>query len=269
MKYNLHTHSIYSDGVLSPKELVLRQLKEGVGVMSLTDHDCVDGVDEAVQTGRENGIKVLPGIELSSYGAFEIHILGYNFDYKNPEFCNRLGEICQLREERIHKTLEKLKLVGVDISLKSLSEDDTGTVGRLHIAKQMIKQGVVKNVNEAFSSFLGTGKSCHISGYRLRPFEAVQLIKQYGGIAVLAHPKKVLSDKLELLVAGLVPYGLDGLECYYASHTKEDTRKFLSLAKRYNLISTVGNDYHDDNSYVSSEYKNDFLDAQSIKKLGI
>ncbi len=268
MKYNLHTHSTYSDGILSPKELVLRQAEDGVGVMSLTDHDCVDGVGEAIEAGLKKGVKVLPGIELSSYGSFEIHILGYNFDYKNPDFCSRLKEICQLRELRIKKTLEKLKTSGVDISPESLC-DETGTIGRLHIAKQMVRLGVVKNVNEAFLKFLGAGKSAHIAGYRLRPFEAVKFIKEYGGVAVLAHPKKIPSDKLELLVAGLVPYGLDGIECYYASHTQDDTRKYLALAKRHNLIYTIGNDYHDESSYISSEYKNDFLDFHAQKKLGL
>lgn len=266
MKINLHLHTVYSDGVLTPAEIVAMQKSEGIEALSITDHDSIFGVNEGIAEGEKLGVKVLPGIEISSYSQFEIHILGYNFDYQNPAFVQKLGEISELRRTRIKKTIELLQQYGVDLDTTELKDCD-GNIGRMHVAKQMVKQGYSLSVSDAFYHYLGAGKQAHVEGCRLRPFEAVKLIKEFNGLAVLAHPVLIPREKLELLITGLKDYGLDGLECYYASHNESETKYFLSLAKRYRMITTCGTDYHDENSYISPDFQNDKVDNYSLSKL--
>lgn len=266
MKIDLHLHTIYSDGVLTPSEVVKMKNDEKIAAISITDHDSISGVDEAVSEGERLGIKVLPGIELSSYSQFEIHILGYNFEYKSAEFIERLNFIKGLRQERIGKTIKLLFECGVNLDTSKL-DFTNHNLGRLHIAKEMVKQGFSSSVNDAFYKYLGNGKQAHIAGYRLLPFEAVKLIKQFKGLAVLAHPMLIPKNRLENLITGLKDYGLDGIECFYSSHNETETKYFLSLAKNHKLITTCGSDYHDDNSYVSSSFENDKVDKLSLTKL--
>lgn len=268
MKLNLHMHSVYSDGVLTPAELVEMQVAEGVEAMSLTDHDSVSGVDEAIEAGKKRGIRVLAGIELSSYSSSEIHILGYSFDYKNPVFVERLESIKQLRRERKLLTIELLNKNGVALDVGNLDFCD-GNIGRVHIAREMVKQGFSQSVSDAFYFYLGAGKKAYVEGHRLRPLEAVKLIKDFGGVPVLAHPVFIPWDRLELLIEGLIPYGLAGLECFYSSHNETDTKQFLALAKKHRLITTCGTDYHNEGSYISPSYRNDLADAKSLKKLNL
>lgn len=268
MRLNLHTHSYYSDGVFAPEEVVKMQADENIEAMSLTDHDSISGIDEAVAAGEKLGLRVLPGIELSSYSNFEIHILGYNFDYKNPSFQQKLDDIKELRRIRIGKTVERLKELNVKLDTSALDFENEN-LGRVHIARLMVKQGFAASVSEAFYYYLGAGKKAHIAGYRLRPFEAVRFIKDFGGVAVLAHPVYIQKDKLELLISGLAAYGLDGIECYYSSHNETDTKRFLDLAAKYRLIVTNGTDMHDSNLYISPCYVNDKADGKSLKKLNL
>ena len=268
MRLNLHTHSLNSDGAYTPEEVVKIQYDDNIEVMSLTDHDNVSGIDEATLAGEKYGVKVLPGIELSCYSVCEIHILGYNFDYKNPEFLQELEEVKDLRRQRISKTVTKLHNLGVRFD-DSVLDFENANLGRVHVAKEMVKQGLARSVSDAFYQYLGAGKKAYISGYRLRPMDGVKLIKKYGGVAVVAHPVYIPKEKLELLVSGLVPYGLGGLECYCSSFNETDTRRFLELAKKYNLITTTGTDLHDANLYVSPTYDCTRVDARSLHILGI
>lgn len=268
MRLNLHMHSVYSDGVFTPDELIKMQARDKIEAASLTDHDSIFGISEAVAAGEKYGVRVIPGIELSSYSTCEIHILGYNFDYKNPEFAKKLKDIKELRKTRIKKTIEKLNGLGISFDDSSL-DFDAGSVGRVHVAKEMVKQGLVSSVSDAFHRYLGAGKRAYISGYRLTPIDAVSLIKEFGGVAVLAHPVYIQKDSLELLVSGLVPYGLDGMECYYASYTADDTLRFLRMADKYGLITTAGTDLHDGNLYVSNAYSCDRVDIKSLRKLDL
>lgn len=268
MRLNLHTHSIKSDGAFTPDEVVKIQRDDGIEAMSLTDHDNVAGIDEAIAAGEKYGVKVLPGIELSCYSVCEIHILGYNFDYKNPEFLQELESVKDLRRQRISKTVGKLHDLKVPFDESGLDFDNEN-IGRVHVAKEMVKQGLVKTVSDAFYQYLGAGKKAYVSGYRLRPMDGVKLIKKYGGVAVVAHPVYIPKERLELLVSGLVPYGLDGLECYYSSFNETDTARFLRLADKYGLIKTAGTDLHDVNLYVSPTYDCSKVDAKSLKKLSL
>ncbi|MCI7583875.1 MAG: PHP domain-containing protein [Eubacteriales bacterium] len=268
MRLNLHTHSNKSDGVFTPDEVVKIQADDKIDVMSLTDHDSVSGIDEAIGAGEKYGVKVLPGIELSCYSICEIHILGYNFDYKNPDFIQELKAIKDLRKLRISKTIERLHEIGVPLDASSV-DFENGNVGRVHVAKEMVRQGIVKSVSDAFNQYIGSGKRAYVQGYRLSPMDAVKLIKKFGGTAVLAHPVFIPSAKVELLVSGLIPYGLDGLECRYGSFNETDTARFLKMADKYGLVATCGTDIHDKNTYVSPCYDPSATDAKCLKKLNL
>ena len=179
-----------------------------------------------------------------------------------------LENVKDLRRQRINKTVQKLHALNVPFDDSAL-DFENANLGRVHVAKEMVRQGLAKSVSDAFYQYLGSGKKAYIPGYRLRPMDGVKLIKKYGGVAVVAHPVYIPKDKLELLVAGLVPYGLDGLECYYSTFNETDTKRFLSLAAKYNLITTAGTDLHDANLYVSPTYDCTKVDMRSLKKLGL
>lgn len=176
VRCNFHMHTTCSDGAFTPKEAVNMQKDAGLDVIAITDHDSVDGIDEAKDECEKVGMRLVPGIELSSFSINEIHILGYNFDYKNPEFQKELTEIRRRRKDRNVEIVEKLKNLGIFVDEKELGlENDS--IGRHHIAIQMKKQGYVQSVSEAFDKYLGVGKPAHSAGNRLKPFEAVRLIK--------------------------------------------------------------------------------------------
>lgn len=149
MKVNLHTHSVKSDGVFTPEEVVKIQRDDGIEAMSLTDHDNVSGIDEAIRAGEKYGLKVLPGIELSCYSVCEIHILGYNFDYKNPDFVQELENVKDLRRQRINKTVDKLHDLNVPFDDSAL-DFENANLGRVHVAKEMVKQGLAKRCPTPF-----------------------------------------------------------------------------------------------------------------------
>lgn len=243
MKADFHLHTTASDGSMTPTQIVDWAKKTGLDVIAITDHDSVGGIDEAIERGKQVGVRVLVGIEISSFSNCEIHVLGYNFDYKNPEFQQELAKIQGMRKERNGAILSKLALLGKPISFTA----DMDGVGRLNMAKEMVERGYVKDVNEAFEKYLGPKGQAYQETRRTTPMEAVKLIKKYGGIASLAHPKKYLLDKkLDLLVGGLKAHGLDGIEVDYPRYTDYDKSEFRQIAKKYGLIITGGSDFHGD-----------------------
>lgn len=269
MRTNFHTHTTASDGSLTPTGLVERFKGEGVEALAVTDHDTVGGVEEAKAACERLGIAFVAGIELSSYSTGEIHILGYNMDYKAEGFVAGLEDARRRRRERNEQVIANLAALGMPINTEEFDVTNDN-LGRLHLAKQMVKQGYVENVNEAFDKFLANGKPAHSAGNRLKPLEAVRLIKTYGGIAVLAHPLRLYNEhKLDYLLDGLKPYGLDGMECYYPTHTADDTRYFVSLAKKKGLLALGGTDFHFEGSYCNPGYRNDLIDVRTLRALGV
>lgn len=243
MKIDLHLHTTASDGSMTPSQVVEWAKRTGLDLIAITDHDSVSGVDEAIKRGEELGVKVLVGIEISSFSNCEIHILGYNFDYKNPAFVEELAKIQDMRKVRNGAILKRLKELGVPISLTA----EMDGVGRLNMAKEMVERGYVKDINEAFEKYLGPKGKAYQEVRRTTPMDAVRLIKKYGGIASLAHPKKYLLDKkLDLLVGGLKAHGLDGIEVEYPRYTDYDKSEFTKIARKYGLVTTGGSDFHGD-----------------------
>lgn len=270
MKADLHMHSVFSDGTDEVPAIVAKAKAAGLSLMSLTDHDTVKGVGLALKEGEKQGIKVLPGIEISTYAVCEVHILGYNIDINNDRLLTRLAEIEDKRHERIKAILTNLKKYNIELDEEKIF-DRIGTVGRMHIAKQLLAKGYCQTITEAFDRYLGERGIAYVPSKRITPLEGVKLIKAAGGLAVVAHPLIFCQKgKLDDLIGGLKTYGLDGLEVYYPTHTLDDTAKLYDLAKKNRLIATGGTDYHGLNKKGVEPGDVDYVpDRFALEKFGL
>lgn len=248
MKCDFHLHSTKSDGKLTPVEIVLRARVRGLDCISLTDHDTVSGVKDAIVTGTKVNIKVLSGIEISTYKNTEIHILAYNFDYESNELIEELKQVNDMRLSRNQAIVKKLSDLGIDVDLEEIYKNSRGkTVGRPDIADVMVHSGVCLDRTAAFDEYLGVGKVAYVEAKRLTPLQAIELAHRYNGVAVLAHPKnlKMPQHAFVELIKELKNNGLDGIEADYFSHNNTERMFYRSLADRYKLIVTGGSDFHD------------------------
>lgn len=249
---DLHTHSCYSDGEYTPNDLILKAKKEGIKIISITDHDTVLGNQNITLTEEEkSGIKIIPGIELSAkVSKGQMHILGYNIDIYNKELNNKITE---LKNNSFYSVLGILTQIKKDYGITFTTEEilnilnSKGNIGRPDIAKLCIKHGYATSVKESFDKYL-TQANDKIKELKkgITFAECLKLIKNAGGISVLAHPKTLkCSDKeLEQTIKKLKEYGLKGIEAYHSIHTYEEIKKYLELASKYNLLISGGSDYH-------------------------
>jgi len=240
---DLHLHTLFSDGTYTPQVLIEAAKRVGLSCIAVVDHDTVSGIAPTLELAKSKDIEVLPGIELTAeFEGLEIHILGYLIDYKNKYLIERLDLLKKNRIERIYKIVDKLKKMGLRLKVETVFDlAQLGTVGRLHIARAMVKEGLVDSVIEAFAKFIGDKCPAYVLGFRLSPKEAIKLIKDTGGIAVLAHPYIVSRDGL---ISKIIDYGIGGLEVYYPEHSPKMVNSYLTLAKKYNLLVTGGSDCH-------------------------
>ncbi len=245
---DLHVHSNKSDGTFSPSELVAYAIEKGLRAFALTDHDTVDGLDEAIDAAKGKDIEVIPGIEFSTeYEGKDIHIVGLYIDYKSEIFQNKIQEFVDSRIERNHKMCANLQAAGIDISYeKLLAAFPDAVITRAHYANYLIAIGAVKCHSEAFDKYLGDHTKYFVPREKVTPMQAVQLILDVGGIPVLAHPTLYhMSDKrLALLVQRLKDSGLMAMECIYSTYTPSETRQMTALAKKYDLLPSGGSDFH-------------------------
>lgn len=247
---DLHTHSTASDGTLSPRALVRHAAEVGLCAIALTDHDSVLGVREAVEAGREFGVRVIPGVELSAEYPGELHILGLFLDAENPALTKALARIVEHRGARNIKMLEKLGEIGIKISFDEVSDISAGgAVGRVHIARALVNRGHAKGIDEAFKKYLVRGAPGYARREKPSPEDAIKIIKSAGGIAVLAHPVflELNAPGLRKLLTKLMGYGLGGLECIYPEHDERATREYISIARELGLYITGGSDFHGEN----------------------
>lgn len=240
---DLHLHTIFSDGTYTPLELVSKSKKAGLAAISLVDHDTIDGIVPAVKAAKTEGVEILPGIELSSeYNGLEVHILGYLVDYESPDLIKELQELKKKRIERIYEMVGKLKDIGVELEPQSVFNiSGNGTVGRLHVARALVKEGRVKTIFEAFQKYIGDKSPAYVLGFKFSPKKAIELIKSSAGIPVLAHPYSLNNDEL---IYEFIKDGLMGLEVYYPEHSQSMVNFYLELAKKHNLLVTGGSDCH-------------------------
>ncbi len=245
---DLHLHTTASDGELTPTRLVEVAVERGMEVISITDHDTVGGLAEGGRRAQELGIEFINGIELSSeWREREVHILGYFIDPENPKLQRELAKIKEARDSRNVKILKKLRNYKIDISLEELREEAGGEiVGRAHIANLMMKKGYVYSKGEIFKRYLGIGGVAYVPKGDLTPERAVEIIRENGGIASLAHPKYISEDEVRLteLINDLKKSGLEAMEVYYSSFSLREVLKYKKLAKKMELLTTGGSDYH-------------------------
>lgn len=245
---DLHVHTYLSDGTFTPEKVVTYAKEKGLDAIAITDHDCCSGIGPAIEAGKEMGIEIIPGVELTAeLDEEEIHILGYFIDWEDEAFLKKLDKICRVRKERAKKILKKLAKLGVDISEQELFDlSGPGSIGRLHIAHLLVKKGYVSSISSAFSKYIGNKAPCYVRKFRLSPKETVGLIKEVNGVSVLAHPKLLyIKDKsIEDIVRRVVKDGIQGIEVYHTDHRDKDVEEFKALAKKYNLLVTGGSDCH-------------------------
>lgn len=240
---DLHLHTLFSDGTYSPEALVEEAAKNGLAAIAVVDHDTVEGVASAIEQGRAKQVEVLPGLELSAeYDGLEVHLLGYLIDYQKEDLLVRLADLKKKRVERVYKILERLKeYAGIDLDASCVFKIAAGTVGRLHIARAMVAAGKVSSQAEAFKKYIGDKCPAYFAGFKFSPKEAIKLIKDAGGVAVLAHPYSLHRDEL---IPEFVDCGLGGLEVYYPEHSQGMVNFYLELAKKFALLVTGGSDCH-------------------------
>ena len=242
---DLHCHTTFSDGSLTPTKLVDRAVQRGLEVMALTDHDCTDGMPEALEAAaRHPGFLLIPGIELSTdVPQDEVHVLGYFIDWQSPAFQERLDTLRRSRLDRGRAMLDKLRELGIDLSWERVQEiAGDGAVGRPHIALAMVEAGRIKTLDEAFENYLGRNGPAYVEREKMVPTEAVELITAVSGLPVLAHPGQ-LKD-LDRFLEELKGAGLLGMEVYYQYYGSEDIDRLLAAARRHGLLPLGGSDFH-------------------------
>lgn len=243
MSFDLHMHSTCSDGTLSPEELIILAAEKGLKGISITDHDSVNAYPDAFIHAKKHQITLIPGIELSCHFKDEsTHILGYSFEYAHPAITALCQRHKMRRVNRNRGILENLKALGIEIQEEELERSATGVVGRPHIAKILVQRGLAADISDAFKTYLGEGKKAYFEGEIFSVEEAIQVIHEAKGFAVLAHPHLHYNNAFvrELLNA----HSFDGIECEYAIMPAAKNAPWTNYAKQKNLLITGGSDFH-------------------------
>ena len=247
MTLDLHLHSTVSDGRLTPPELVRYAQSQGVTTMALSDHDATDGVAEAQRVGAEVGVRVIPGIELSTdLPGASIHILGLFLDYQDSTFQSAVRGFREERLTRAEQMVDALNRIGAPISLERVFEiAGEGSVGRPHVAQALLEAGHIQTIDEAFDRFIGRGGPAYFEGFRLEPEEGIRMIHEVGGFASWAHPNELDGRDWREFLPAVVAAGVDGLEVYYSKdYGPEVPAALLEACAAHDLVPTVGSDYH-------------------------
>lgn len=245
---DLHTHSLHSDGAQTPTDVVKTAADAGLSAIALSDHDCIEGVQEAMDAGSRLGVEVIPAVELSAQSDTELHILGYFIDINNKRLQDTMKYALQVRDERQEETCRKLREQGFDITMEEARAEAHGNpvLCRAHFAQIMVRKGYAESVKDAFNRYLSVGCYAYSNRQALTGPEAVSVIREAGGIAVAAHLHliKLPDDELREYLKSLIPYGLDGVEGYYTDYTPDMEVRYRAMAKELGLVISGGTDYH-------------------------
>ncbi|HEX4684617.1 MAG TPA: PHP domain-containing protein [Gemmatimonadaceae bacterium] len=235
-------HSTASDGSRRPDDVVREAKRIGLAAIALTDHDTIDGLAEALATGRELGVRVVPGIELSAVeGDVETHILGLHLA-ETRELDSRLIALREMRRSRAERIVQRLNELGVRIEFSAvLDQAAGGAIGRPHVARAMIAEGWAVDFRDAFERYLGNGKRAYVAKDRLAVGDAIALIHSAGGLAVLAHPG---SGGTRERIEQFVREGIDGIEVRHPGHSSEDIARLGALVEHFSLVPSGGSDWH-------------------------
>lgn len=272
MYADLHLHTIASDGMLTPRELVERAKGVGLSAIAITDHDTIGGIEEAVAWGEKLGVEVIPGIEFSTLTKHrEPHILGYFIDWDDRRLNDWLNRFISARKNRAGKMVENLNKLDYGIKLERVKEiAGKEFIGRPHIALALQEKGYIKETKEAFTlELIGKGGRAYAERYHITPEDAIAMVHKYKGIAVLAHPG-YLPDTRSLSeeeILPLIQQGLEGIEAYYSLHTPQQTQCYLKMAEKHQLLITGGSDYHGEKGGIKVKLGCIKLEIEFVEKL--
>lgn len=243
MPIDLHTHTTASDGLCSPSTLVRLASEAGLSTIAVTDHDSVDGIEEALQAGSEYGLTVIPGVELSSDAdGKDVHVLGYFIDHTSQTLREQLAALRDARRLRAERMVTALTEGGYPLTIQDvLHHAGGGAIGRAHVGRALVALGHAETMEEAFQRFIGHGRPFYVKKPLAHPREVCALIRDSGGLPVIAHPA---ISRAEDLVPDLIDAGLAGVEVYHTEHGDESRARLLQLAQRHGLLVTGGSDFH-------------------------
>ncbi|HOW68831.1 MAG TPA: PHP domain-containing protein [Candidatus Paceibacterota bacterium] len=244
MKFaDLHLHTFYSDGTYSPEELAARASRAGFAAISLTDHDTLEGCPATAEACKTAGIEFIPGTELTAeIDDHEIHLLGYGIDASHTELSRQMAKFQHVRQDRIREMVARLNRLNIPLQAEDVfTLANCRSPGRPHVGRALVAAGFCSGIDEAFERFLKKHRPAWVPKYKMSVSQAIQLIHDAGGLAVLAHPGlSRIDDYLPLLAGG----GLDGLECFHSQHSATQTERYQLLARQYHLLITGGSDCH-------------------------
>jgi hypothetical protein len=242
LKIDLHTHTNYSDGTYSPEELVIKAKKHGLDIISITDHDSINGIKEASECAKDLGIEIINGVEISTdVDDKEVHLLAYFIDIEHEELTKYLSFF---RDERLHRAkriVEKLNKLGLKIKIDDvLDRSNHSAIGRPHIAYTMVDLGLIKNYQEAFEKYIGDYGPAFERKIHVSVQSALKLINDAGGLSFIAHP----GFMKEALLMNLIKAGIDGIECTHPSHNENQVQFYRGIVNQYCLLESGGSDFH-------------------------
>lgn len=246
--YDLHSHSTASDGTLTPAELVERAVVNGVDALALTDHDTLDGLEEALLTARKHHIRVIPGVEISvTWHRRTIHMLGLGVDRNSQQLQENLQALQQFRDWRAEEIGRKLEKRGIADALQGAQQYSRGRIiSRTHFARFLVDTGRAASLGDVFKRYLVPGKPGHVSGRWAEIGDAVNWVNQAGGVAVIAHPARyrLTRTKLRELLTDFKAAGGQGMEVVSGSHSLDEMRHMAALCREHDLLASQGSDYH-------------------------
>ncbi|MDP3722044.1 MAG: PHP domain-containing protein [Candidatus Omnitrophota bacterium] len=242
---DLHLHTRFSDGTQTPERVVELAAQAGLSAMAITDHDNTEALAVAQPAARRHGIELIAGVEMSaSADGLEVHVLGFLLELDSPVLQQHMAEQQARRVTRVQEMVQRLRAIGVTIEAEEVLQlAGEGTVGRPHVARVLLRHGYVSTVAEAFSRYLGPDNPGFVPGSPMPPSRIIRVIREAGGVPVLAHPIYLKRDPL---IDQLVQEGLVGLEVYHSGHTPEVVQRYEQIAERLQLLKTGGSDYHGD-----------------------
>lgn len=241
---DLHTHTECSDGTLPPERLVQRAAERGLHVLSVTDHDTVEGVEAASKATEALDLQLVAGVELSiTVDGTEVHLLAYGVDPTNSSLQKHLRSMRTARQERVRRIVERLRGEGIDLDDDVLEEEiqESSSVGRPHVAEALVRAGHVDTIRQAFDRYLGREGPGFVAKPEFPAQDALAMVHQADGIGVLAHPGHWTSSAC---IRHLVDAGLDGIETVHPSHDASLRQYYERLARGYDVLTTGGSDYH-------------------------
>lgn len=240
---DLHLHSHFSDGTFTPEEVVAHGKRLGFAALALTDHDTIEGCERMATACAAERIEFIPGSELTAeFEEHELHILGFYLNTQHPRLLSEMARFQEVRQQRIRDIVARINELGVPLQVEAVfALANCRSPGRPHVARALVKEGFCGSLDEAFERFLKKHRPAWVPKAKMSALEAINLIHEAGGLAVMAHPGL---NKCDEVIPDLVKSGLDGIECYHTKHTSNTAAHYLNIAKQYGLLVTGGSDCH-------------------------